>query len=99
MGYAQNDSEFKLLIQDNIPGSKDVFDAIDSLLREDVQPLPKTVDISVPPSKLKVQMAAFPMPDIKKPPEIIDKPTEITEKPTESIEKLLEMIEEKPEVT
>jgi len=102
IGYAQNDPEFKLLVEDNIPGSKDIFDAIDSLLSEDEvkpqEPPPKTVDISVPPSKLKVQMAAVPpMPDIEKPPENIEKLPDKIEMPPEKIEVPPENIEMPPE--
>jgi len=111
IGYAQNDPEFKLLVEDNIPGSKDIFDAvadvknaIDSLLSEVTslvnpsEPPPKTVDISVPPSKLKVQMAAVPpMPDIEKPPENIEKLPEKIEMPPEKIEFPPEKIEMPPE--
>ena len=87
IGYAGYDSEFRLLVEDSVPGSKDVFDVI--LGDDNVdpgQPLPKKVDISVPPSKLKVDLSALPpMPEIEKPPD--------TEIKTEAEEKVA------PEVT
>ena len=71
IGYAGYDSEFRLLVEDSVPGSKDVLDVI--LGDDNVdpgQPLPKKVDISVPPSKLKVDLSALPpMPEIEKPPD------------------------------
>jgi len=104
IGYAKNDPEFKLLVEENIPGSKDVFEGVDSLLNEvysligdDANPPPKTIDISVPPSKLKVPMEAIPpMPDIEKPPEKIEEPPEKIETPPEKIETSPENIEEPP---
>ena len=104
IGYAKNDPEFKLLVEENIPGSKDVFEGVDSLLSEvysligdDTNPPPKTIDISVPPSKLKVPMEAIPpMPDIEKPPEKIEEPPEKIETPPEKIETSPEKIEEPP---
>merc|ERR1712223_2084007 len=98
--------EFKLLVEENIPGSKDVFEGVDSLLNEvysligdDANPPPKTIDTSVPPSKLKVPMEAIPpMPDIEKPPEKVEEPPEKIEKPLEEkIEELPEKIETSPE--
>ena len=64
IGYAGYDSEFRLLVEDSVPGSKDVLDVI---LGDETK-----VDISVPPSKLKkVDLSALPpMPEIEKPPEI-----------------------------
>ena len=53
IGYAGYDTEFRLLVEDSVPGSKDVFDLILGDGNVDPQPLPKKVDISVPPSKLK----------------------------------------------
>ena len=63
IGYAGYDSEFRLLVEDSVPGSKDVLDVI---LGDETK-----VDISVPPSKLKkVDLSALPpMPEIEKPPE------------------------------
>ena len=106
IGYAKNDPEFKLLVEENIPGSKDVFEGVDSLLNEvysligdDANPPPKTIDISVPPSKLKVPMEAIPpMPDIEKPPEKIEEPPEKIETSPEKIEEPPATIEKPEEI-
>merc|ERR1712203_422566 len=70
VGYAIYDKEFRFLLEDTIPESKDIFAAIDDYIKTEEQPPPKTIDISVPPSKLKVQaLPPVPEPEIEKPPE------------------------------
>ena len=68
IGYASVDPEFRTLVQDTVPGSKDI---LDNVLGEETsaKAAPKKQEI-IPPSKMKIPMTSSPpMPAIEKPAE------------------------------
>jgi len=99
VGYASIDKDFRILVQDSVPGSKDVLEAIlgPAESEETKVAKPKKSE-AVPPSKMKVHVTSSPpMPEIPKPPEV----KKVVESTPKSAEKKVEdvKIESKPVAT